>query len=323
MSRPTTLQKKFAFRPGFEALEERTVLNATAIFNAGTITIAGDKRSDSVVIKDEGNLDATKQVTVFINGQQALQVPSQQVNAIQFSMGKGNDSVEYDLTGTLVGLGTPGSPRTVSGDLGKGNDHFTANIQGILASGQLGINVTGGDGKDAMTVNMQSDMFGLAKLDVTMDGGKGNDALAFNSATGTPLGGPGVEVGVGTQMNVNLLGGKDKDTIKMDYAGDLDGTLNFFADGAKGKDLISATFNLDAGSGFLINPGNVNVPNGVLLPTPAVLNAKIQGGADNDNLTLAINRVANGGNITITATVDSGPGHDIVSTPGNVSVTVI
>src|SRR5262245_10485274 len=202
----SSLQKKFAYRPGFECLEERTVLNATALFNAGTITITGDKKSDTVVIKDEGNVDATKKVTVFINGQQVLQVGGRDVSAINFNMGKGNDTVQYDLTETLVGLGEPGSPRSVTGTLGQGNDTFTSSVQKFLASGQLAINVQGQDGKDAMTMNMNGDIFGVGKLDVTFDGGKGKDALTVNSTVGTPLAGPGVEIGLGCQMNVNLLG---------------------------------------------------------------------------------------------------------------------
>src|SRR5262249_22312953 len=151
----TTLRLKRAFRPSVEALEELTVLNATVLFSAGAITITGDNKATSVLIQDQGNYVANGKVTVLVNGQQALQVDAKTVSAIQFDMGQAADTVQYNLTGQLIGellSPIPGSSRAIIGNLGGGNDTFLANIQNYLGSAQLSFHVKGGPGGDTMTL---------------------------------------------------------------------------------------------------------------------------------------------------------------------------
>jgi hypothetical protein len=318
--RRTRASRPVTFRPGCEALEQRTVPAATFNSSNGAITIAGTNHADTVAIQDQGNQGDAPRVQVFFNGQLQVNEDGKNVKTIKFDMGGNNDSVQYDLGGTLA-TGEKGSTRKIGGALGQGKDTFTANVKKFLASGQLQFGVSGDQGNDTMTLNMLSDIFGTGSLDCTFKGGDGRDTLAANATTGDPLGGPGVEIGIGSKMSVKLLGGLDRDQLAMDYAGDLDGALSYRGDGASDRDNLTGSFDLAAGSGFLINPGDAIDPAGILLTTPATLNAKIIGGSDSDRLTLVVKRGSTGGNLTIDPKINGGPQRDTCSTAGS-NVTV-
>jgi hypothetical protein len=272
------------------------------------------------VIRDEGNQGLLPpQVTVFVNGAQVLQASGTQVNAIQFQMGKKADAVEYDLIGPLVGAPEnapapyPGSVRVISGDLGKGNDRFTANVNGVLSRGQLSVKVLGNKGNDTMTLNRTIPMNSGSKLVCALNGGPGNDTLIVNSLSVSPV----LDVPEQAEMNVILLGGQGNDKMAMNFAGDLDGSLNFLADGGVGKDTINAAFTLDVGSGFLSRLGQVPVS-----PAPS-LSAHIFADQGQDHLSLAVTKTGNG-NVQSDALIDGGPQTDTCSTAGsNVPITVL
>src|SRR5262249_21014246 len=164
----------------------------------------------------------------------------------------------------------------------------------------------------ALTLNMQGDIFGTGRLDCTFDGGQGRDALAVNSAVGTALGGPGVEVGIGSQMSVNLFGGGGRGNPAVKHPGGPGRARELPGDGSRDRDSVSGIFNLAFGSGFLINPGDPMFPAGVPLTTPAKLDAQVLGGRDRDNLTLVVVKIGSG-NLTINALIDGGPQRDTCS----------
>src|SRR5262245_829634 len=107
------------FRPQVEALEERTMLDASAVLVGDTLII-GTSKADHIHIVDQGNFDSSKTVTVFSHGVQKLQAPGTLVRRITFSTGLKDDTVLYQLTGPLSGS-LPGSERIVHGSLGGGN----------------------------------------------------------------------------------------------------------------------------------------------------------------------------------------------------------
>jgi hypothetical protein len=319
MLRSTTARRpKSAFRPEFEALEQRTLLNATAFFSAGTITITGDNTPNKVEILDDGNVLPTDKVTVLVNGQQALQVDARTVSAINFRMGKKNDEVRYTLNGTLS-AGTlsnlPGHTRAITGNLGPGNDSFLAVVQPFLIfpGTQMSIDVQGGKGNDVLTLLGNADILFGCSFRCTFDGGSGNDSLFVNAQQAT-VGhsgldnSPGVDVNA-SSMDIRLLGGQGKDTFELFYGGNLNGDLHFLVDGGPGDDTVRAVSALFDQSG---------------LGTASLLDEQVLGQQGKDNLSLKVVNTSPGAVLTINATVNGGPQTDTISTAGsNVPVTVI
>src|SRR5262245_1785320 len=182
----TARRPKSTFRPEFEALEQRTLLNATAVFSAGTITITGDNSPNKVEILDDGNVLPTDKVTVLVNGQQALQVDARTVSAINFQMGKKNDEVRYTLNGELSAGANgqrPGHTRAITGNLGPGNDGFLSAVPPFLLfpATQMSIDVQGGKGNDVLTLLGNADILSGCSFHCTFDGGSGNDSLFVNA----------------------------------------------------------------------------------------------------------------------------------------------
>src|SRR5262249_19057071 len=79
------------FRPQVEALEERTMLDASAVLVGDTLIITGTSKADHIHIVDQGNFDSSKTVTVFSHGVQKLQAPGTLVRRITFSTGLKDD----------------------------------------------------------------------------------------------------------------------------------------------------------------------------------------------------------------------------------------
>jgi hypothetical protein len=230
------------------------------------------------MINDDGNGGATPRVRVMCDGIERLNVDGIAVTTINFTTGNRNDNVQYNLLGALFL-----SPRNITGDLRRGNDTFRASIGGDLASGQLSLNVLGSDGNDTLTADVNRNLFGSARLDIAFDGGRGRDTLAVDATTDpTNLAGPGVDIGIVTSLNANLVGGRDRDTISLNYSGDLDGNLDLRGNGGgqqSDRDILTANVELDPSSGFFI-------PNFPVNPTPtaaillagrrSTLNANVQ-----------------------------------------------
>src|SRR5262249_8071473 len=90
-----------------EALEGRDVPSCTASLNpaTGTLTVTGTKRSDAIVIQDDGTNNAGAvtvrcgATTLFTSGPTA---GVDQVHSVVVHTRNGKDRVSYDLTGTLA-----------------------------------------------------------------------------------------------------------------------------------------------------------------------------------------------------------------------------
>jgi hypothetical protein len=272
------------------------------------ISIRGTNHTDRVQIVDEGNLATNKQIQVFCEGHLAATANATKIGTIQFQkMGRGNDVVEYDLTGALS-AGLPGAARQIIGKLGSGTARFTANVNANLQSASLSLQVSGGSGKDTLELIQKGSLFGTARLDCQYTGGARDSVLTFSTQAG-------VNNGIGTSENVSLQGGRGRDQIGMSYSGNLDGSLSLTADGGLNRDVIVAVVALDAKSGTNFGAGVV----------PGLLNVKELGGAGNDNLTLEVSQqVSNTVNLNavhVAAQIEGGDGFDSFHASPGVAVT--
>jgi hypothetical protein len=163
------------FVPRLEAFDDRTLPSVTVmpLTADGTLTILGDDASNVITISDTGKDPAS--VIVQADGQ--FYFIDGFVTRIQVFTAGGDDVVNYQLASELT------SHRTVSVDLGLGNDSFTADLNGqTLAAGtDFVIQVLGGGGKDRLTLNAVGVNVGArTHLTVDFQGGRGHDGVTFN-----------------------------------------------------------------------------------------------------------------------------------------------
>src|SRR5262249_20174917 len=147
-------------------------------------------------------------------GQLVLTPNATKVSTIRFdNMGKGRDIVEYDLVGELTS-GNPGASRVIQGNLGAGNDTFTANVEAILASANLTFNVSGGADRDQLTLTLTADVFGTSQVVCLFQGDAGNDTLTFTGTSAPNQVTPGVDISLGSSVSVAFQGGDNRDKLQ-------------------------------------------------------------------------------------------------------------
>lgn len=165
--------KSRRFIPRLVPLDDRSLPSVTFTLTGSTLIITGDASANNIVITDDGT---TAGISVVGDG--ATWVAPSAVSAIVVSTLGGDDAVTYNLTGQLT------TTRLLSADLGKGDDTFTANLNGQTISGQstnLGISVNGGKGADTLILNANgATVSPEARLSVGFTGGAGNDTINFN-----------------------------------------------------------------------------------------------------------------------------------------------
>lgn len=226
------------FRPALETLEDRNLLAAQVMVMGQTLWITGDRNANFVTINDDGS-GAAGGLTGTVDGVSfnALTAGTA-ITRIYMQMGRGNDFVQYNLNGD-----TNGATMRVDAFLFQGNDTFAFNAgtNGLFGGSTYFFGIRGEAGNDT--------------LRATMD----NSADFFNLGNTSSLG-------------LRFMGGNGDDTISFQYSGDVDGLLNFYADGGNGRDTIGAIFNLYA------DPGNV----------PGRIWAQIHGGDDENVLGLRV-----------------------------------
>jgi hypothetical protein len=163
------------FVPRLEAFDERTLPSVTVqpLTADGTLTILGDDTANVITISDTGKNPAS----LIIVGDGEFFFVDGFVSRIQVFTFGGDDVVEYQLASDLA------SHRTVSVDLGLGNDSFTANLDGqsFAAGTDFLVQVLGGGGKDNITLNAVGVNIGAgAHFTIDFHGGRGRDGITFN-----------------------------------------------------------------------------------------------------------------------------------------------
>ncbi|HKB05239.1 MAG TPA: hypothetical protein VKD90_23645 [Gemmataceae bacterium] len=163
------------FVPRLEAFDERTLPSVTVqpLTPDGTLTILGDETANEITISDTGKNPAS----VIVVGDGQIFIVDGFVSRIQVFTFGGDDVVNYQLASDLA------SDRTVTVDLGLGNDSFTADLNGQTfgAGRDFLVQALGGGGKDTLTLNAVGVNIG-AGTHFTIDfrGGRGRDGITFN-----------------------------------------------------------------------------------------------------------------------------------------------
>jgi hypothetical protein len=161
------------FIPRLEAFDDRSLPSVTA--SGGDLFILGDDTANTVVIMDDG----AGNVEVTMDGQDYVFAdPLNPITSITIQTFGGVDTVDYTLTGDLVGK------QTVVADLGNRADSFTAHLSDrtLAPDSRLIIQSFGDGGGDHLTLDAQN-----------------------------------VSVAAGASLEVDFIGGKAKDSITIDY----------------------------------------------------------------------------------------------------------
>ena len=308
MGQPRTRLKRRPFVPRLEALEERDVpctvvygqglLGGTDIFE-NDLLIRGGRQKEAIVINDDGTGNG---VVVLCNGM-TVWSGNQPVTGIRVDTGhhKG-DSVTYNLTGDLVG-----EVRRLRVYMGNGKPQaFEANLNGNVRSdakndpGSLDLAAFGNDRGDQMTVNARGQVEGqYSRLDLELDGGLGHNTMAVNAL-------PGVNVGPGATLDIQMTGGPARDTMSAAYEGELQGDFFFDAAGRAGNDDIRAALTFDNTSG-----GGPMGPHAW---------ARLQGGPGNDHLSLTVQGDGQLSKGNKSFVIDGGRGFNTAHAEGDVTV---
>ena len=220
-----------------EVLEIRQVPAATAVLQAGVLTITGSNQDDNIVVTKTGTKLAVSGVTATFT--------ASSVRSIVVNAGGGDDTV--DLTAVSVPTKVSGGTGNDSLIGGSGNDTLVGDAGNDVLTGNAGNDsLDGGAGLDLVSeaananfVMTNSQLTGagtdqlksieLARLaggggnnsinasnfsgSVTLDGGAGNDSLVGGSAADSLVGGDGNDTLVGNGGNDTLLGGLGRDSL--------------------------------------------------------------------------------------------------------------
>jgi hypothetical protein len=298
------------FTPKVEALEDRSLLNATV---AGT-SIITTAAVNQVLITDDGTTirvftdnspaaplatftegtpitvttnktGSTNSVTFELLGTQTSIVDAN----LAVNFGKGNGSLAVGTVSSLpTSLGgnsggqsfLPGlSNVNITATSGGGNTTVGLFVGDIGASAKLQLNDTGaGKGSNTFVVQLVGHQNIGSSVGLAFKGGDGaNSASVYDTE----------DMVQGSTMNLDLGGKKGTDFFRVLYSGVLLGNLMVTANGGPGNDTISMAFELKSGS----NSGS--------------LTAAANGGKGDDNLTEIVHKLG-GDTTTVTATADGG-----------------
>jgi hypothetical protein len=166
------------FVPRLQAFDDRSLPSVTASVVPGSsiLQITGDAAANTITIQDNGQ--ATGLVVV---GDGQTFTFAQTILAIVVDTGDGNDTVGYNLLGPLTGT------RSISVDLGRGADTFTANLSGqtLTALANLDISAYGRGGVDTLILNAQGvNTEANSILNVYFEGGAGKDKITLGYTPG-------------------------------------------------------------------------------------------------------------------------------------------
>jgi hypothetical protein len=303
-----TRSRTQAFHPRLETLENRCCPSTVAV-HGSTLLIQGDNQANAVSIADDGQGG----ITATVDGQSAT---GSGITNVVMILRNGNDTVSYTASGILQ------SPLHLVIQGGRGEDQVTLDFSAGVSAPRLKIDLFGGDGNDQVTAKfgditdthlfinghlgkgddtfdatLSGNLLGTAQARFNVFGEMGKDTIGVHAAA--------TNIDAGALLALRLNGGKDDDTITVDYEGTLNGALRIVADGLQDKDTITANLTADAGS-------------------TGSLNAAVLGKQDDDALTLNVTDNSGGGGAStlaaLNAVLDGGQGTDTCTATSNVVV---
>jgi hypothetical protein len=317
------IRRPRSFVPRLEALEQREVPTCTITLQGTRLQIVGSASTDRVLIGDNG----AGQIAVLCDNQRTPRLFNN-ITTISVNLLGGTDEFRYDLINSLT------VPRNVNVNLGPGNDicQVFMNDFELLFGASMAFDLRGGGGNDRMTFNTGDDP-DTATFNIFL-AALGAPPTQFNPVTNNFGASDGTDVPTGTTLTCRIDGGTQSDQISVNYTGIIQGNVNFDLRGggnlAPFRDLIQFDYTgtiqgrfgltVDGGPGpdtIIINFALNNVSNGFL-------NARVQGGAANDNIRMNLRglgtAVAPSG-LRTDARIDGGPGRaDRCQVSGNVQV---
>ncbi|HKB05173.1 MAG TPA: hypothetical protein VKD90_23310 [Gemmataceae bacterium] len=268
---------------------------------ADDIRITGDLGNNKVTIHDDGV--GLLQVQIDANGDGDFADPKD-LNAkfaftknsvvLELNLGAGNDSVQYVVDGNI---NMTGSARTVTANLGGGNDTFGWDMATHLIGNQSRVSLDIATGLGADTANVTFAAVDGSAVAVRTDLGAGIDTydLAFGQIdhkasvdVDTDLGaGPNTHtatfLGVGkfekAVMDMVIVGGNQKDTVTVHLNDDVGGGV-FASRVGVSVDLLAGD---DVFKGIL-DAGGAGV---FLVDDHSQASIAVRGGAGNDNLSVS------------------------------------
>jgi len=301
MRNPSAPRQQFI--PRLEALEDRNCPSFIGV-RGNTLWIIGDPTADTISIMDNGN----GMVTGTLNG---LSVTGTTISHIVVHSREGDDTLTYMLLNPLI------SPLHLQVDMGSGMDSATLDFSPGLMSSRLKVDFNGSRGDETLItrfgnitnskVNFRADLGkGADVFDSTLmgnildssavrflvNGNKGDDTFGFHAAN--------TMIDATSKLDLNLHGGTGKDTINVDYAGQVNGKLRLSAWGGPGNDTIDASVTLNSGS-------------------TGAFQGRMWGGPGHDDLTFDVFDNS-GGMAFVDAFVNGGAGHDNIMNTPNVRV---
>jgi hypothetical protein len=159
--------RRNGFVPRMEVLEDRWCPSVTLQTNGPELRIQGNAAADIISISDNG----AGRVSVTANGQTRA---FNGITQVRVDSGDGNDSVDYQLTGSTV------TDHLVRIDLGSGTDSVSLRASGVQLGGKVEFDVSGGTGADTISADLAVQVTGQLKLG--LQGGEGNDTIVANVA---------------------------------------------------------------------------------------------------------------------------------------------
>jgi hypothetical protein len=299
-SRTTTSRKKRAtIFPALEPLEGRRLLTAAAtqatikeLTEKGytELEITGSKAGGAITINDDGSGNPGN---VTVTSGSSTYTSKGAISVIAFAGGKSNDSVTFNLNGTLT------TPQSVLLNLGSGNDSFTGNINGAIdAANGFDLEVYGGAGNNNMVVN-QTGATELGAFVPYLTGSGGHNTMTYNGSG---------SIANGASVTPEFLGSGGTNNINTTYTGQDDGNFIYNLSGNGGTGVNNIQYNID------LAPNSTGTV-GTSSSTPAAIEA---GNGKSDTIKFAV--VDPTGLATVNAVVVNGKGKDVISTTSNVTV---
>ncbi len=304
-------------RPQLETLEDRCCPSGVSLQNH-VLTVTADSTNNTIIIRDGGHGNISAQVEdghgVWHN------LTGNGVTTVNVNSSKGNDRIEYDLTGGLT------NSETLNFNMGKGADQVRLNMSQKISAKNLKINVDGGGGNPNVLATF-GDIDGTnlqlaARLGDAVnhfEGKWGGGAQFYAKFTGNETdkanvnvnvqGGDGVSginvlvngnIAKGAQMAIAAAVGNNDNTVHTNYTGKLDGSLTIQDQVGSGWDWLESNIHLTKGStGSLV--------------------AHLKGGSATDPLIL---NVLDGGSHLqkLDATITGGKGDSTIDHTSNVKV---
>jgi hypothetical protein len=263
------------------------------------IAVQGDNADDLVAVTDDG----AGNVTVTADGQV---YNGTGVNTVVINTGRGDDTVNYTLTGEL----TQGLHLVLH--LSGGDDTATLDFTPGINGGGLKVDLNASDGND--TIDATFGAFTDASVYVRSNLGKHDNT--FNATLLGALAGTsrvrfytqghhgddtfailadGVDIGADAALNVRFHGHKGTDNFTFTQAGAVDGFLSVGADVGDGNDTATVKVTATAGSagearGFIKgNKGNDTLTLTLDGLDAATVRAVLDGGQGTDSYTVSDN----------------------------------